>query len=123
MLESTSYDYRLRQFQKAYCSSLDWKTAVKQLHAAVIQFSRQAAIETNRCNVYLLETWALQVLNLLLSFLEGSRAQNKADVEVCDQLMMIYHSCSLHLICGRYHETIQILQSLFGTRTVNGEEK
>lgn len=121
MIEEASYVNRLRQFQKVYSSTLDWKSAVKQFHEAVIRFTRQASVETNRCKRYFLETRALMILNLLHSFLEDSRAQDEADNEICEQLIMIYHGCSIHLVSGRYEKASQLMQALIRSKAIGRE--
>jgi hypothetical protein len=109
---TASYDYRLRQFQKTYCSTLDWKNAVFTMHDAIIRFARQASIEEDKLKRFAWETKAQHILNYLTANIRDSKTKVGADSETCDYLIMIYLSSSIHLSIGQYQEAINLMSNL-----------
>jgi hypothetical protein len=114
VLETTTdlYGFRLRQFQETYCSTLDWKNVVFKMHETVIQFARQASVEEDKLKRFFSETKSQLILNYLTANIKDSKTKVGADSEICDSLIMIYHSCSIHLSTGQYQEAINMMSGL-----------
>jgi flagellin-specific chaperone FliS len=101
-----------QQFQKTYCSTIDWKSGIILLHEAVIRNARQAAVQENTLDQMRAELKALKILQFLMLNIEDAKKQQKSNSSVCGTLLSIYQYCSLHLANKNYVKVINMMKTL-----------
>jgi hypothetical protein len=102
-----------RLYQKAYCSTLDWKTGVVLLHERVATLAKLAAGSGDRPAKQLeLELRAMKILQFLMTNIAQANEQSAADRRVCSHLLQEYGRCALCLSEGKDLEAAAVVHRL-----------
>ncbi|MCC2686600.1 MAG: hypothetical protein K0R75_3499 [Paenibacillaceae bacterium] len=105
-----------RLYQKAYCSTLDWKSGVVLLHEKVATLAKQAARTGDHPGKQLeLELRALKILQFLMANIAQAKEQPAADRRICGQLLREYGHCALYLSEGKDLEAASVVHRLLKT--------
>lgn len=112
MTEGAAYQLRLRQYQQAYCKTLSVASAVVKLHETAVQFLKQAQAEENPIQRFSLENKSLRILNVLTAAMHESKTKQGSNRELCDHLLIFYHTSSIAVSQGEYSKAIQAILAI-----------
>ena len=105
-MDAKLYRDTLREYQRAYASTLDAKTASLKLHEAALAAIRAASATSHPWRRARHEHRALRILNALSRWLRSAARHPDADTALCDVLRIAYAKASLHL-CRGEHEAAE----------------